>query len=267
MKKLLIATSFALFGLVSAHAADLPYSKAPLAQATYNWSGYYAGVTGGGVWGYSDTSVATSIPGLFGIFNNAINDGGSQRLNSPGFTVGITSGYNMQFGNILLGIEDDFSYFRLSKSGSKTTALGITTLTTDTSVSTDWMFTLRPRIGVLVTPEFLLYATGGLALTNLQGTYSMSSNLLGIGESANYSKFQVGWTAGAGAEYALRNGWSFKTEYLYVDFGKETATSNNLHIAGFFVPGATFTHSVDLVSHVARAGFNYKFGGPVATSY
>ena len=30
----------------------------------------------------------------------------------------------------------------------------------------------------------------------------------------------VGWTAGAGAEYALSPSWSLKAEYQHFDFGK-----------------------------------------------
>jgi outer membrane immunogenic protein len=80
---------------------------------------------------------------------------------------------------------------------------------------------------------------------------------------------RVGWTAGAGGEYALGNGWSFKAEYLYVDLGRSTVTSTNL--TAFIPPTAflatVFTRSADLKSNIVRVGVNYHFGGPVVARY
>jgi outer membrane immunogenic protein len=63
-------------------------------------------------------------------------------------------------------------------------------------------------------------------------------------------------------------GWSIKAEYLYVDLGRASTTSNNLTIAGpFAFPLQTWTHTVNLTSNIGRVGINYKFGGPVVAKY
>ena len=85
-------------------------------------------------------------------------------------------------------------------------------------------------------------------------------------ESAAISTTRYGWTAGAGGEYALMNGWSIKAEYLYVDLGRASTTSTNLVTPTPF-PANVFTHTVDLRSNIGRVGINYKFGGPVVAKY
>jgi outer membrane immunogenic protein len=47
------------------------------------------------------------------------------------------------------------------------------------------------------------------------------------------SETLVGWTAGAGMEFALTNHVSAKAEYMYFDLGKEHFTvDNNLRVDG-----------------------------------
>jgi outer membrane immunogenic protein len=63
-----------------------------------------------------------------------------------------------------------------------------------------------------------------------------------------------GWTgAGAGAEYALANNWSFKTEYLYIRL-----PTRDDDVGG----GERVQYKTD--AHFARIGVNYRFGGPGA---
>ena len=42
----------------------------------------------------------------------------------------------------------------------------------------------------------------------------------------NFSKTKVGWTTGLGSELKLTEDVSMKFEYLYVDLGKTTLSSN-----------------------------------------
>ena len=67
---------------------------------------------------------------------------------------------------------------------------------------------------------------------------------------------EVGWTVGAGWEYALGYGWSIKSEFLYVDFGWQR----------FFDPPDTCSscdefaiRDVKLNNYIFRLGMNYKF--------
>ena len=70
-----------------------------------------------------------------------------------------------------------------------------------------------------------------------------------------------GWTVGAGVEAAIRDGWTAKLEYLYIDFGNVTDT-----LVGIapITPIATRSHVTD---NIVRVGVNYRWGGPIVARY
>jgi outer membrane immunogenic protein len=128
------------------------------------------------------------------------------------------------------------------------------------STSTDWLWTLRPRVGFAAN-NWLLYATGGVAVANVKANWQYADDLANT-ESASLSKTKVGWTVGGGVEYALSQAWSVKAEYLYVDLGDEQITTHNLNAGVFPLPNQPVFHSVSMKSNIVRAGLNYKFGAP-----
>ena len=134
-----------------------------------------------------------------------------------------------------------------------------TTFTVNSSVSSDWLATVRGRAGFLVTPALLLYGTGGLAVANVKANYLFTDTFAAANESASISTTRYGWTAGVGGEYALMNGWSIKAEYLYVDLGSTSDT---------FIFGAVpATANRSVTEHVFRTGINYHFNSPVVAKY
>ena len=167
MKRALI--SAALIGLAAAPAiaADIPMKApvaAPVVAPVMNWTGFYIGLNGGGTWGKAQITHSTLVPApalAFPIDAAALTTATSPDLKLDGWTFGGHFGYNWQFSqNWLVGLEADISYFRLRGNSSGTFpfpstlpggALGPPTLTfnTTTSLSTDWLFTFRPRLGVI----------------------------------------------------------------------------------------------------------------------
>lgn len=279
MKKLALALSIFAMSAAGASAADLApqtYTKAPaLVAPIYNWTGFYVGLNAGGAWNNSNATTTTvfSPTGYFALSSvPAIAIAGNQNINRSGFTGGLTAGYNWQASNWVVGIESDFNYFGVKGSTSATAlypCCAPTNFTVNSSVSSDWLFTLRGRAGVLVTPALLLYGTGGLAVANVKANYLFTDTFATANESASISSTRYGWTAGVGGEYALMNGWSIKAEYLYVDLGRTSVTSTNLTAFTPAIPFPTnvFTHTIDLRSNIGRVGLNYKFGGPVVARY
>jgi outer membrane immunogenic protein len=263
----------------SAQAADLgaraPVYKAPApVAAVYNWSGWYVGVNAGGEWGRfsANSSTIFSPTGYFATTSpGAIAVAGAQSSKPTGATAGGQIGYNWQSGPALLGLEADFGYFGLKGSSSGTgiyPCCAPTGFTVNSSVKTDWLLTVRPRLGYAV-DNWLLYVTGGLAVTELKGNFRFTDTFATASESGSLSNTKTGWAAGGGAEWALSGPWSMKLEYLHVDFGKTSGTSTNLtaFTPPIAFPTNVFTHSVSLKSDIVRVGLNYRFGGPVAARY
>jgi outer membrane immunogenic protein len=273
MQKLFIAAA-ALFALSSqAMAADLPATKdAPVyvAPAAVSWTGAYVGVTAGVAFGSSSSNTST-IFDRAGYFAQssvpAIAAVGAQSANTTGFTGGATIGFNKQINNFVLGVEGDFQYFGQN---AETSRSGIypccapTGFNIASKASADWLVTLRPRVGMLIAPNWLVYATGGLAISNINYKSAFTDTFATASAYNSFPSTAYGFAVGGGAEYALTANWSIKGEYLYVNFAKTSDTSATLQAftPAVAFPTNTFTHSADLTSNIVRLGLNYKFSAP-----
>jgi outer membrane immunogenic protein len=266
MNKMILATAsfLTITCATGASAADLPRkSVAPIfAQVpAFSWTGFYVGLNAGYAWGKSDTAV-----GLGGNWaletltaRNNITALGSRSSSPNGFTGGIQAGYNVQLNSIVLGLEADANYLGLKKRSISSAAPGVVDggypgYTFNQSVEANWLVTLRPRIGVAF-DRFLVYATGGLAIANVEGSTAFASSG-GYSKAGSKSDTKYGYTVGGGVEYAMTNNWSLKAEYLYTDLGKIN------YITGFVLPaflGYSETVSHNMKFHTVRAGVNYKF--------
>ena len=256
-----------------AHAGDLPV-KAPPAQAQplpaiYNWSGFYAGLNSGAAWGSYDPQMATnSDKGVIDTPSAAvINSFGNQSIKPFGFSGGAQAGYNWQVGNWVAGIEGDFSYLHLS--GAATTFVPYALPSTATAQinaygNANWLATLRPRIGWAVN-NWLLYATGGVAVTNFKDDFVLTGVTADgtsiYQQSSHLNNIPLGYAVGGGFETAINEKWSVKAEYLYIDFGRFTATQTATND-----PVLMPTQSADLKANLLRVGLNYRWDAADATS-
>jgi outer membrane immunogenic protein len=223
MKRFLLASTamLALSGLIgSAHAADLPrqmVTKAPTYVAPYyNWTGFYIGVNGGGGWGTS----AWDTTGSFDV---------------SGAMAGGTVGYNWQFGTWVVGLEGDIDWTNIKGS---TASAGC--FSGNCSSENTWLGTARGRLGYAF-DRVMPYVTGGAAFGDVQ------ANQPGFTGMTNT---QLGWTVGAGVEFAIANNWTAKVEYLHYDLG-----SFNCGVAcnGFASDNVSFN------ANVVRGGVNFRF--------
>ena len=259
-----LATIFA--SSVAASAADMPVKAQTYAPvALYNWSGFYAGVNAGAAFGRSSTQTSTvfSPIGYFAATSvTSIATVGDQSANKAGFTGGLQLGYNWQMNSVVAGLEADFGYMgtRTSvTSGAVYPCCAPTAYSITQSAKTDWLMTLRPRVGI-ANNNWLLYVTGGLAVGEVKGDFTFADTFATAAESASVSKTKVGWALGGGVEYALAGRWSMKAEYLHVDLGSVSGTSTNLtaFTPAIAFPANTFTHSVKVTDDIVRIGVNYK---------
>jgi outer membrane immunogenic protein len=277
-KRLFATTALTTFVAVgSASAADMPVkappAPAPAAVAAIpNWTGFYVGLNAGGAWGRSaDPNTSTSCvaaPGFaFSYFNCVdvpiVDAAGTGSMSKAALIGGGQAGYNFQSNNAVYGIELDFDSFNI-KAARQVTGNYATggSFAITSSASTNWLFTARGRVGWAF-GSLLPYATGGLAVTELNGSNSFIDNVgfpgPGVGTwSASATK--LGWTVGGGLEWKLAQNWSAKVEYLYVKFGSVAASGAVVGSTGGATGyGSAISTSTDLTAQIARAGFNYKF--------
>ena len=262
-----IATLITVFASsVAALAADMPVKASYAPVAGYNWSGFYAGLNAGLGFGHATTSTDTvfSPTGYFATTSvPAISAAGGQSSDKTGFTGGGQIGYNWQINNAVFGLEADFGYMGLrasSSGGAVYPCCAPTAFTISSTVKTDWLMTLRPRIG-FASNNWLMYITGGLAVGEVKGDFNFADTFATAAESASISKTKVGWALGGGVEYGMAGPWSLKLEYLHVDLGSVSGTSSNLtaFTPPIAFPTNVFTHSVKVTNDIVRLGLNYRF--------
>jgi len=261
-------------------AADMPL-KAPPPSPAPTWTGFYIGGNVGYTWNNDSVGLGTAPtflnPSLtpMGLTNPLLTSAaatGSFGTSGRGFIGGGQTGYNWQTASWVFGLETDIQ--GLSSKGSSTVTFVQPRLTSgDTQVTTiaasqnlQYLGTLRGRLGVLVAPSFLAYATGGLAYGG-----ASSSNGIATSEQPNTgtqnastlgssSTTLVGWTAGGGAEWLFAPNWSAKLEYLYYNLGSlnygETLTA--LEIGGALQYTLATTAAAHFNGNIVRVGLNYK---------
>lgn len=253
-----LASAFAPASAV--HAADLPV-KAPATARTYSWGGCYIGANAGGAESGSDFTTAIGTGTHLAPADIAlVEEGGIGSANSPNFLAGGQAGCNWQSDTIVYGLEADFDYFRSTPqliNGTATLADGATSFTVSQTLTTSYLATLRPRLGVAADKN-LFYVTGGAAFVKASYTQGYVDAAIPAGTGvATGSKNFVGWTAGAGWEYAWNDHWILRLEYLFASFPGTVGGSGAITDAtGGSNP---LQGSANLVIQTARAGVNFKF--------
>lgn len=258
MRRSLIAAS--VIGFLASTpvlAADMALKAPPPPAPAFSWTGFYIGLNAGGAWGTANVSFNPTGP--FWATAPAgepafVAAQGSPRLHGSSFIGGGQAGYNYQTGNVVLGIEADIDYLGLRM--SRTTPVfafpGSASFFFMESVSTNWLATVRPRLGVAA-DHWLFYATGGLAVGNQNFSESMTF-VPALTAAGTTNPTKAGWTAGAGVEYAFTRQLSAKAEYLYFDLGSVGFTTV---FPGF--PTLFQNISSHLTANIVRVGLNYRF--------
>ncbi len=236
-------------------------------QSKDPWNGFYVGGYVGGTFGttVAQTHTIFSPTGYFAASSvPAIATAGAQNIGMNGFNGGGQIGYSHTADRLMIGVELDFG--SLSMTGTQSTTAvypccGPTSFTVKQMGTSKWMSTLRPRVGY-TRGHFLFYATGGVAIADLNYREVFTDTFATAAENGGITKNKWGWVGGGGAEYSFGHHWSVKGEYLYAHFQNETALSTNLTaFSGPVVafPSNFFVHTANLQAHIVRGGVNYTF--------
>jgi outer membrane immunogenic protein len=247
----------ALFSVLAwpALAADLAVKQAPAyapPPQIFSWTGFYLGANAGVSAGTFNTSDRLGPYGL----------GDQFTADSKGFSGGGQLGYNYQLpgSNVVLGVEADFQGSTLQGTYDSYQSGGGAGWQDASKVN--WWGTARGRIGYAF-GTFLPYATGGLAYGNVgtNGSCTPAAWPFSCDQSqGSVSGTHVGWTAGAGVEYAITRNLTFKAEYLYTDLG--SVDFQNYFLDSSF-GGPLASPGDDMRTKTTfstvRVGMNYKF--------
>jgi opacity protein-like surface antigen len=213
-----------------------PASWADTTPAPVNWTGVYLGVNGGFTFGGSD-------------WTDSVTGASSNIFNTSGFVFGGTLGANYQAGSWVFGVEADGDWADSSGFGTFTTTSTTSLCAGGCLTKNTWFATARGRAGYAF-DRFFVYATGGAAFGNVQANFS---------NDPISSATKAGWTAGAGVEVAVATHWSGKAEYLFVDLGNGSCTTD-CAIVDANGPPLIPNVAVKFNESLFRAGINYKFG-------
>jgi outer membrane immunogenic protein len=237
----------------SAMAADFPPNRpnysAVAPAGPYDWSGFYLGVHAG--YGRSDNEfnlVDATVP-LFAAATSSLSP------KSSGLLGGIQGGANHQFGNWLFGMEADVSMIDGTSAAEDPVGGSLAGVFLGSVQSEiNWLATFTSRLGYAV-DRSLIYIKGGVAAGAFEESFTLHNTMFFLHDTLNNTR--MGWTVGAGLEYALFANWSVKVEYNYLDFGTKTETFS------FSAGGENVGVNQDIEHrlHLVKAGFNYKFGG------
>ena len=232
--------------MLGAKLGDTGKNPAPIQAlqpvSRFNWSGPYAGFSGG--------------VGI-GLNNFVIDEPGVAPLAAArrGFSLNLAfqAGYNWTFGPLLVGLEGDIAAQR-----HETSASHYEPIREEISTYSSWLSTARARVGLMFDTPFyiqrmMVYATGGLAFAHMLWRYcdpeltKCYTNGERSGIWIDQSGTRNGWTVGMGAEAPVTPFSTVKLEYLYMNFGQLN-----------FVYGP-IRNDVDYSAHVFRIGLNFGF--------
>lgn len=253
----LFSAALIIFGICvrTAPAADIP-AKAAIQTATtpMSWSGIYIF----GTMGYGWRDESTSIVGNNALSTTLLNNGsvpGSANTRPSGALLGGGVGVDWQFApRFVAGLVGDWSWANIKDNN---TALGnLVNRSVDEKITS--FGTLRARLGYLVDPKVLIYATGGVAWANVRTTVGTSGNVCGgfitCSSGAN-SETKWGAVAGGGLEFRLTQHWSLSAEALYGWLGTQNTT-----LTGSVGPNPlNYTLSEKVRVGIARGSLSYRF--------
>lgn len=204
--------------------------------ASVDWSGFYAGINGGGAWSDSVDQLAYAPDSFGGISPSGLFGGGQMGYNWQG----------MWHPRLVLGVEADIQ-------GGGIGDQAIDPAGNLYKSELDYFGTVRGRAGYEVNNS-LVYVTGGFAYGGVRNQANgINGNFPG---GADYVKdtTATGYVVGAGVEFRLTPALSGKLEYQYIDLGKNDPFDIVSGTGTFSQNGGTVREDA---YHTFRVGLNY----------
>ncbi|WP_417432717.1 outer membrane protein [Hoeflea sp.] len=256
--------AFVLSG-VAALALSVSPVMAGDAAATSDWQGFYLGLALGGA--HSAAKSDTGVVYGTGYFNDAggasdrdqINPILQRRIDGQDLTGSVLAGYDFQSGNITYGLEGDLTFMGFSQTQSagpvNYDTAPASTFTTRTTIESDFLLSLRPKLGYVSGP-FQFYVSAGPSVSRFKMTHQYSDTHNG-GSSVTFSdsKTALGVSSSIGVGYMLSDGWVLRSDYVFSYYPDITGGSSELNGDG----KTDFTYGSDFQSHNLRLALIKRF--------
>lgn len=263
--KLAMLIAAGLLASNTAFAADaveeVPMMEAP---AVGEWTGFYAGIQlgyGFGSTGELQLSGFADNPALQTAFTPVGLPGGSAYTGEgdfeDGFVGGVHIGYDVQMSNWVVGGVLDVNYTDV---GDGQRAFSRTPARYEITRELDYLITARARLGYLVTPTTLAYATGGVAYGDVDFSYEQPGSAATF-TTAGGQDSDIGYTVGAGVETKVSERITIGVEYLYTNLGGNdfAATLTGGPFSGVTPTTDLTTGDDDFDFHTISLKMSYRF--------
>jgi outer membrane immunogenic protein len=218
-------------------AAD-PAEVIPV-EPGFTWTGAYIGLHVGGAWGDKDWAFTDGLGG-------PIIPPTTTSHSVTGFIGGAQVGYNWQFDRVVAGAEAEISWANIDGDSICPNPEAVC------STEIRWIGSATARLGMAMN-RFLIYGKGGVAFADDSYFATFFTDPLFVDDSSAGGT-RVGWTIGAGGEYAINDKWSAKLEYMFADFGSDTEDFT-FNVDGIFAS----TADIEQQLHTVKFGINYHF--------
>jgi outer membrane immunogenic protein len=256
--------AFILSGVAAVALFVSPAMADDTATAGADWQGFYLGVALGGAHSAAKPDTGLVYSGYFSDVGAAsdreqINPILQRRIDGQDLTGSVLAGYDFQSGNITYGLEGDLTFMGFSETQSAgpinydTQPAG--TFTTRTTIESDFLLSLRPKLGYVSGP-FQFYVSAGPSVSRFKMTHHYSDTWAG-GNSVTFSdsKTALGVSSSVGVGYMLSDGWVLRSDYVFSYYPDITGGSSELNGDG----KTDFTYGSDFQSHNLRLALIKRF--------
>ncbi len=250
MKRFLLTAAILALSANAAVAADA------LPPSDYDWSGFSAGVFGGGQWSsFDETELHTDAFGGGWWFPPGPNPGFD--YNDSAAMFGVQAGFDRQFDRLVLGLGLEAGHMNIDveTTDPNTPPNPDAEGEIDIKLSGGTFGSLTARAG-LAFDRLLIYGRGGVSIMGLHASTTDLCDEDFCGNLAIEAKGRdtlFGLTAGAGIEYALTDNITAGAEYRLYKFEDMTVkgvANNLLDYSQTISPG---------IINTVRVSVNFKF--------
>ncbi len=236
------ALSMSAFALAGGDIAPVePEVVVPAPMMEDNWSGPYAGLQAGYIWGDADLHAED-------------NGGSTLDLNNfklKGFAGGIHAGYNMLTSeNWVLGLAGEANW--MSVDDQKNIGPGGWDPDYDYKIKQKWETALLAKVGKVINDTYMPYIVGGATWTKIGGNFIY---LPAPGTQPEWEDEKTdtvgGWTLGAGLEMKINENLHARLQYRYSDYDDAKLTHTD---------GVDYIwETIDYKTHIVQVGLSYFF--------